>query len=100
MNKYELKYLLETLISSNDRLTDVAGKQTTHIAELWTEIGLKNEKITKLTSKIYELQDVIKSQRTKDHTLYIWIDKKSQSGITLTRDIDTKCGSKLQKYNL
>ena len=27
MNKYELKYLLETLISSNDRLTDVAGKQ-------------------------------------------------------------------------
>ena len=66
MNKYELKYLLETLISSNDRLTDVAGKQTTHIAELWTEIGLKNEKITKLTSKLYELQDVIKSQRTKD----------------------------------
>ena len=65
MNKYELKYLLETLISSNDRLTDVAGKQTTHIAELWTEIGLKNEKITKLTTKIYELQDVIKSQRTK-----------------------------------
>ena len=47
MNKYELKYLLETLISSNDRLTDVAGKQTIHIAELWTEIGLKNEKITK-----------------------------------------------------
>ena len=44
MNKYELKYLLETLISSNDRLTDVAGKQTTHIAELWTEIGLKNER--------------------------------------------------------
>ena len=53
MNKYELKYLLETLISSNDRLTDVAGKQTTHIAELWTEIGLKNEKITKLTSKFF-----------------------------------------------
>jgi hypothetical protein len=45
MNKYELKYLLETLISSNDRLTDVAGKQTTHIAELWTEIGLKNENL-------------------------------------------------------
>ena len=53
MNKYELKYLLETLISSNDRLTDVAGKQTTHIAELWPEIGLKNERIVKLTNKIY-----------------------------------------------
>ena len=66
MNKYELKYLVESLISSNNNLTDVAGKQTTHIAELWTEIGLKNEKITKLTTKIYELQDVIKSQRTKD----------------------------------
>ena len=66
MNKYELKYLLETLISSNDRLTDVAGKQTTHIAELWTEIDLKNERIVKLTNKIYELQDIIKSQRLKD----------------------------------
>ena len=69
LNKIEKWYIfrmLETLISSNDRLTDVAGKQTTHIAELWTEIGLKNEKITKLTTKIYELQDVIKSQRTKD----------------------------------
>ena len=66
MNKYELKYLLETLISSNDRLTDVAGKQTTHISELWTEIGLKNERIVKLTKKIYELQDIIKSQRLKD----------------------------------
>lgn len=66
MNKYELKYLVESLISSNNNLTDVAGKQTTHIAELWTEIGLKNEKIGKLTNKIYELQDVIKSQRTKD----------------------------------
>ena len=66
MNKYELKYLVETLITSNNNLTDVAGKQTTHIAELWTEIGLKNEKINKLTNKIYELQDVIKSQRTKD----------------------------------
>ena len=54
MNKYELKYLLETLISSNDRLTDVAGKQTTHISELWTEIGLKNERIVKLTNKIYD----------------------------------------------
>ena len=66
MNKYELKYLVETLIASNNNLTDVSGKQTTHIAEIWTEIGLKNEKTNKLTNKIYELQDVIKSQRTKD----------------------------------
>ena len=39
--------------SSVDRLTDVAGKQSIHISELWTEIGLKNEKIVKLTNKIY-----------------------------------------------
>tara|TARA_R100000005_G_C4819662_1_gene101708 strand:- start:165 stop:401 length:237 start_codon:yes stop_codon:yes gene_type:complete len=65
MNKYELKYMLEQQNSIVDRLTDVAGKQTTHIAELWTEIGLKNQKIIKLTNKIYELQEVVKSQREK-----------------------------------
>ena len=66
MNKYELKYMIEQQGSITDRLTDTLGKQSTHIQELWTEIGLKNARITKLTNKIYELQDVIKSQRTKD----------------------------------
>ena len=66
MNKYELKYMLEQMSSSVHWLTDVAGKQSIHISELWTEIGLKNEKIVKLTNKIYELQDIIKSQRIKD----------------------------------
>ena len=66
MNKYELKYMLEQMSSSVDRLTDVAGKHSIHISELWTEIGLKNERIVKLTNKIYELQDIIKSQRLKD----------------------------------
>ena len=66
MNKYELKYMIEQQGSITDRLTDTLGKQSTYIQELWTEIGLKNERITKLTNKIYELQDVIKSQRTKD----------------------------------
>ena len=66
MNKYELKYMIEQQGSITDRLTDTLGKQSKHIQELWTEIGLKNERITKLTNKIYELQDVIKSQRTKD----------------------------------
>ena len=59
-------YLPEGRYIITDRLTDTLGKQSTHIQELWTEIGLKNERITKLTNKIYELQDVIKSQRTKD----------------------------------
>ena len=39
MNKYELKYMLETMTSCVDRLTDSQGKQTHHISELWTEIG-------------------------------------------------------------
>ena len=52
MNKYELKYMLEQMSSSVDRLTDVAGKQQHHISELWEEIGHKNTKIQKLKEKI------------------------------------------------
>ena len=46
MNKYELKYMIEQQGSITDRLTDTLGKQSTHIQELWTEIGLKNERTT------------------------------------------------------
>ena len=66
MNKYELKYMLEQQTSILDRLSDTTGKQLLHIQELWEEIKQKDNRITKLTNKIYELQDVIKSQRTKD----------------------------------
>ena len=66
MNKYEIKYLLESQTSILDRLSDTTGKQSLHIQELWEELKQKDIKITKLTNKIYELQDVIKSQRTKD----------------------------------
>ena len=66
MNKYELKYMLEQQTSILDRLSDTTGKQSLHIQELWEEIKQKDNRITKLTNKIYELQDVIKSQRTKD----------------------------------
>ena len=45
MNKYELKYMLEQMSSSVDRLTDVAGKQTHHIENLWEEIGQKQNRI-------------------------------------------------------
>ena len=45
--------MIEQQGSITDRLTDTLGKQSTHIQELWTEIGLKNERITKLTNKIY-----------------------------------------------
>ena len=35
MNKYEIKYFLEQLASTVDRLTDTIGKLTAHIEELW-----------------------------------------------------------------
>ena len=65
MNKYEIKYLLESQTSILDRLSDTTGKQSLHIQELWEEIKQKDIKITKLTNKIYELHDIIKSQKQK-----------------------------------
>ena len=73
MNKFEIKYLLEQMTSSVDRLTDVAVKQVNHIDELWSEIGHKNNKINSLNEKIFEknaeiqrLQEIIKTQQHKD----------------------------------
>ena len=63
MNKYEIKYLLESQTSILDRLSDTTGKQSLHIQELWEELKQKDIKITKLTNKIYELHDIIKSQK-------------------------------------
>ena len=66
MNKYELKYMLESQTSILDRLSDTTGKQSLHIQELWEQNKEKDVKIQKLTNKIYELHDVIKSQKQKD----------------------------------
>ena len=63
MNKYELKYMLESQTSILDRLSDTTGKQSLHIQELWEQNKEKDVKIQKLTNKIYELHDVIKSQK-------------------------------------
>ena len=71
MNKYEIKYLLETMTSSVDRLTDSLGKQSLHIQELREELKQKDIKITKLTNKIYELHDIIKSQKQKNWEEFI-----------------------------
>ena len=51
MNKYEIKYLLETMTSSVDRLTDSLGKQSLHIENLWHEIGEKQNLIAKIRNK-------------------------------------------------
>ena len=71
MNKYEIKYLLESQTSILDRLSDTTGKQSLHIQELWEELKQKDIKITKLTNKIYELHDIIKSQKQKNWEEFI-----------------------------
>ena len=71
MNKYEIKYLLESQTSILDRLSDTTGKQSLHIQELWEEIKQKDIKITKLTNKIYALHDIIKSQKQKNWEEFI-----------------------------
>ena len=75
MNKYELKYMLEQMSSSVDRLTDVAGKQTIHIQELWEEIGQKNTRINALTNKIYELQKKNNAQSEKNWAEHIFPER-------------------------
>ena len=71
MNKYELKYMLEQQTSILDRLSDTTGKQSLHIQELWEEIKQKDNRITRLTNKIYELHDIIKSQKQKNWEEFI-----------------------------
>ena len=50
MNKYELKYLVETLIASNNNLTDVSGKQTTHICLLYTSPSPRDGLLSRMPS--------------------------------------------------
>lgn len=65
MNKYEIKYLLESMTSAVDRLTDTVGKQSTHIGELWDEIGRKASKINEIEIKNRRLMDLVDRYRRK-----------------------------------
>ena len=67
MNKYEIKYLLETMTSSVDRLTDSLGKQSHHISELWTEIGEKQNIITSQRYEIKKLKERLLELFRKEH---------------------------------
>ena len=67
MNKYELKYMLETMTSCVDRLTDSQGKQTHHISELWTEIGEKQNIITTQRYEIKKLKERLLELFRKEH---------------------------------
>ena len=67
MNKYELKYMLETMTSCVDRLTDSQGKQTHHISELWTEIGENQNIITNQRYEIKKLKERLLELFRKEH---------------------------------
>jgi regulator of replication initiation timing len=67
MNKYEIKYMLETMTSSVDRLTDSLGKQSHHISELWTEIGEKQNIITNQRYEIKKLKERLLEIFRKEH---------------------------------
>ena len=65
MNKFEIKYLLETTMSAVDRLTDTNGKITLHNENLWNEIKEKDVKIGNLFSKL------------KDQKICLWFNIKA-----------------------
>ena len=58
MNKYEIKYLLESQTSILDRLSDTTGKQSFHIQEqrpIYTSVAIKRElydDINELSTKV------------------------------------------------
>ena len=59
--------MLEQMSSSVDRLTDVAGKQTHHIENLWEEIGQKQTRIKALVNKVNDQRDKIYETTAFDH---------------------------------
>ena len=54
--------MLEQMSSSVDRLTDVAGKQTHHIENLWEEIGQKQNRINALVNKVNDIFPRMKAE--------------------------------------
>ena len=73
MNKYELKFCFEEESQKVKDLIEINGKNVFHIQELYGTIKEKEKVIQTLLArinekreKIYELRDIIKSQRDKD----------------------------------
>ena len=74
MNKYQLTYQLETMTSTVDRLSDVLGKQSHHISELWEEIGIKQNLINNQSTEIRRLKDMNDRYRRK-----LYVEKVDQA---------------------
>ena len=59
MNKYELKFMLEQMVSSVEKLTDTTAKLSLHIENLNTEIENRANTIEQWRAKIVEKNDEI-----------------------------------------
>ena len=59
MTRNEVKYLLESMTSCVDRLTDSLGKQSMHIDNLWNEIGEKQNRIINQRYEIKRLKEIL-----------------------------------------
>lgn len=68
MRKYEVQYQLEQMTSTVDRLSDVLGKQSHHIAELWEEIRIKQDLLVEQKKKINRYLTMIDAYRRKIHS--------------------------------
>ena len=79
MNKYELKYMLETELSKCDRLIDVLGKHSHQFDALWQEIREKQDKINNQIIEIRRLKDMVDRYRRK-----LYADKVNQANAEKT----------------
>tara|TARA_R100000935_G_scaffold55796_1_gene86234 strand:+ start:406 stop:639 length:234 start_codon:yes stop_codon:yes gene_type:complete len=59
MNKYELKFMLEQMVSSVEKLTDTTAKLSLHIENLNTEIETRQTTIEQWRNKMVEKNDEI-----------------------------------------
>jgi hypothetical protein len=74
MNKYELKYMLETELSKGDRLIDIMGKHSHQFDALWQEIREKQDKINNQIIEIRRLKDMVDRYRRR-----LYADKVNQA---------------------
>ena len=74
MNKYELKYMLETELSKADRLIDVLGKHSHQFDALWQEIREKQDLINNQKTEIRRLKDMVDRYRRR-----LYVDKINQA---------------------
>ena len=66
MNKYEIKYMLESEQSKTDRLIDIMGKDRHHIDDLYSQIQEHKQTIAALGATNRKLKQIEKATYEKD----------------------------------